>query len=286
MRASALDRSEHRDDRRHKHQEPTMPTPITDILSGRLGWRYFESGPSTRYKEYGDEMTKEEAERQSEIFVKALRQYDADTIQKLADVLHGCLKPVPCLSGACPICGRAARCLFVAACRAAAYRKDMLAVCVYWHDAAVGHGARELFKPLRERLAKALVDLRIPAIVGLDVSMIDCSDDDNEFDGYWVPHAWMLVPRRQMEQAAERFRRRFEPDRFTRYPLVMKPFDGSSPALFFAPELNLDCGLSDEDLANFGTDERTALALVLDDCGLDARLLLHGFDLGSLVSEA
>jgi len=263
-----------------------MPS-ITDILRSTQGGRYFNDGPPTWSQRGGGSKTKEAAERESDHLAKALRRDGEDDALELADVLYGCMRPDdPCLDGACPICGRAAQRLLVHACQPVyrEHRKNMFAVNIIWGNAAIDYGdldGQPLFRPLRAHLTSALADLRIPAIVGFDVSANE--HENGAFNGHWMPHAWMLVPGREIELVEMRFRRRFPPDDLTRFPVVMKKFDGNFAGIAYALKSDFYRRISIEfDKPRnrpIWREKRIELAFALHREGLNRRLLLHGFDL-------
>ncbi len=280
-----------RDDR------PTSTT-IADILRGALGARFL--GDDYRRWRQGRrrKLSKSiaEAEHDADLLAKALRRDGGDDALALAETLDGCAPRDPCTSGGCPICRVGAQRVFEDATRGLHddLGRDVLAVSVVDAAAAVDLGELrddDIFAGARRRIERALAVCRVPAVGGFDVSANYHEVD--AFWPFWALHAWLLVPGWRMRPTEGDFRRLFPPDEAIPRPVRMKAFDGQRAGRAYALKADFDRRtslqprtLEDGSRSTFSTrakpiwgQDRVELALALDRAGLDARLLLRGFEL-------
>src|SRR5271166_5811280 len=149
----------------------------------------------------------------------------------------------------------------------------------------------DIFDETRRRLRRALQDVNVPAFGGFDISLNE--HETEEFAPYWAPHAFILVPSRPLRRREARFREWFLGDARTPRPIFIQDFDGRRAGRAYAlkPDFSRRVSLlpwprADGSRSTFGTrnkliwgPQRVELALALDRAGLDARLILCGYEL-------
>jgi hypothetical protein len=273
------------------------PVTIEGLLRSGSGGRFYGDGaPRWREGRNGKpSTTAEQAAHQRDLLVKALRRDRGAEAVALADKLTTCLSSHRCLSGACPICGRALQRMCVDATRNlfADHGGEMLAVNVVMRRGWIELGDLiddDIFDETRRRLRRALEDVNVPAVGGFDISLNE--HETEEFAPYWAPHAFILVPARPLRRREARFRQWFLGDAQTRRPIFIQEFDGRSAGRAYAvkPDFSRRVTLLPRPRADgsrsFGTrtipiwgPQRVELALALDRAGLDARLFLCGYEL-------
>ena len=274
------------------------PVTFEGLLRSGSGGRFYGDGaPRWREGRNGKpSTTAEQAAHQRDLLVKALRRDRGAEAVALAGKLTTCLSSHRCLSGACPICGRALQRMCVDATRNLFddHGGEMLAVNVVMRRGWIELGDLidgDIFDQTRRWLRRALQDVNVPAVGGFDVSLNE--HEAEEFAPYWAPHAFILVPSRPMRRREARFREWFLGDAQTPRPIFIQEFDGRSAARAYALKPDF-CGRvtllprrrADGSRSTFGTrtkpiwgPQRVELALALDRAGLAARLFLCGYEL-------
>jgi len=273
---------------------------IEGLLRSGSGSRFYGDGaPRWREGRSGSlSKTAEQAAHQRDLLVNALRRdRDVEAIA-LAGKLTTCSSRRRCLSGGCPICGRALQRMCVDATRNLfdEHGGEMLAVNVVMRRGWIELGDLiddDIFDKTRRRLRRALQDVNVPAVGGFDISLNE--HETEEFAPYWAPHAFILVPARPLRRREARFREWFLGDAQTPRPIFIQDFDGRRAGRAYAlkPDFSRRVTLlprlcADGSRSTFGTrskpiwgPQRVELALALDRAGLDARLFLRGYELGA-----
>jgi hypothetical protein len=274
------------------------PVMIEDLLRSEYGRRFYGDGaPRWREGRNGNpSSTADQAAHQRDLLGKALRRDRGTEAITLAGKLTTCSSRRRCLSGACPICGRALQRMCVVATRNLFddHGGEMLAVNVVMRTGWIELGDLiddDIFDKTRRRLRRALQDVNVPAFGGFDISLNE--HETEEFAPYWAPHAFILVPSRPLRRREARFRERFLGDAQTRRPIFIEDFDGRRAGRAYAVKPDF-CGRvtllprlrADGSRSTFGTrtkpiwgPQRVELALALDRAGLAARLFLCGYEL-------
>jgi hypothetical protein len=274
------------------------PVTIEDLLQSDAGRRFYGDGaPRWREGRNGNpSKTAEQAAHQRDLLVNALRRDRGAEAVALAGNLTTCSSRRRCLSGGCPICGRALQRMCVDATRNLfdEHGGEMLAVNVVMRRGWIELGDLiddDIFSETRRRLRRALEDVNVPAVGGFDVSLNE--HETEGFTPYWAPHAFILVPARPLRRREARFREWFLGDAQTPRPIFIQEFDGRSAGRAYALKPDF-CGRvtllqrprADGSRSTFGTrikplwgPRRVELALALDRAGLDARLFLCGYEL-------
>jgi hypothetical protein len=271
---------------------------VEDILSGEVGRRFYGDGPPQwRQGRNGQPpKTAAEARRERHRLALALRRDASRAALALAEKLEGCRQGRRCLSGACPVCGRALQRMFVHATPSLAERHDgdMEAINLVSATGAIPYrrlDEHDVFERIERRLRRALDRLRLLAVGGFDISANEHEAD--EFEPHWMPHAWILAPGRRARRVENELRDWFPNTDTVPRPVHMKRFDGN-PAGFayalkpdFLRRISLEpATLPDGSRSTHSTrgkpiwgEPRVELALALDRAGLDARLFLRGYEL-------
>ncbi len=274
------------------------PATIEGLLRSEYGRRFYGDGaPRWREGRNGNpSTTAEQAAHQRELLVKALRRDRGVEAIALAGKLTACSSRRPCLSGACPICGRALQRMCVDATRNLFddHGGEMLAVNVVMRRGWIEPGDLsddDIFDKTRRRLRRALQDVNVPAVGGFDISLNE--HETKAFAPYWAPYAFIFVPSRPLRRREARFREWFLGDARTPRPIFIQDFDGrrAGRAYAFKPDFSRRVTLlprwgADGSRSTFGTrnkpvwgPQRVELALALDRAGLGARLFLRGYEL-------
>ena len=208
-----------------------IPATIEDLLRSEYGRRFYSDGlPRWREGRNGNpSSTAEQAAHQRDLLVKALGRDRGAEAVALAGKLTTCSSRRRCLSGACPLCGRALQRLCVHATRNLfdGHGGEMLAVNLVCRKGSIELGDLiddDVFKETRRRLRYALADVRAPAFGGFDISLNQ--HETEEFAPYWSPHAFILVPTRPLRRDEARFREWFLGDAQTPRPIFIQDFDG------------------------------------------------------------
>jgi hypothetical protein len=276
---------------------PAIPVSITDVLGSKIGRRFFCDDPP-RWLQGNAKPSKsaEEARREQDLLVKALRRDCSVEASALAHVLDACRSRRPCLSGACPLCMRAAQRLFVHATRKVfgPLPGHFLAVNIVWRKSLIdcaNLAAEDPYEATRRRLRRALVDVGVPAFGGLDISLNQ--HETGAFAPYWAPHVLIFAPTKLLRRREERLREWFLAEARTPRPIFIQRFDGLPVGRAYAlkPDFRLRISLDPRRFADgsrstvstrskpiFGS-ERVELALALDRARLDRRLFLKGYEL-------
>jgi hypothetical protein len=279
-------------------ENPATPVTIEGLLRSASCSRFYGDGaPRWREGRNGNpSTTAEQAAHQRDLLINALRRDRGAEAIALAAKLTACSSLRQCLSGACPICGRALQRMCVDATRNLYddHGGEMLAVNVVMRRGWIELGDLiddDIFDKTRRRLLRALEDVDVPAAGGFDISLNE--HEMEEFAPYWAPHAFILVPARPLRRDEARFRQWFLGDAQTPRPIFIQDFDGRRAGRAYAlkPDFCRRVTLlprtrSDGSRSTFGTrtkpiwgPERVELALALDRAGLDARLFLRGYEL-------
>jgi hypothetical protein len=279
--------------------KPNNLVTIERALLCEAGRRFFCDGPPQWREGPAGKPPKSaaEARRDRALLAKALRRDRSAEARALAEELEACRTARPCLSGACPSCGRALQRLFVHATRYLVDEREehMLVVSVVCRRAGLEPkelaDCDDVFELTRVRLHRALADVGVPAFGGLDISLND--HEEGRFAPYWSPHAQIFAPAAWMRRGEARFDEWFLSDDSTPRPLVIKEFDGRSRGRAYAvkPDFVRRTSLKPRmkeggHRSTFSTrkkpiwgEQRVELALALDRAGLDAHLFLHGYEL-------
>jgi hypothetical protein len=282
---------------------PAIPVSIADVLSSNGGRRFFCDGPPWwRQGNAKPSKSAKEARRERNLLVKALRRSGSAEASVVAGMLAACHLRRPCLSGACPLCMRAAQRIFVHACRNLFehHNRDMESVNIISARRAIRYGRlhrHDLFRGIDTRLRRALSAAGVSAVGGFDVSANE--DETNAFRRHWMPHAWILAPGRRMRRVAEDLRDWFPAATIVPRPMRMTSFDGAPRGFAYALKPDFDRRISlrprwfaDGSRSTFSTRkksiwaaQRVELALALNRAGIDARLFLKGYQLVELRGE-
>ena len=274
------------------------PATIEGLLRSEYGRRFYGDGaPRWREGRNGNSSaTAEQAAHQRDLLVKALRRDRGTEAIALAGKLTACSSRHRCLSGACPICGRALQRMCVDATRNLFddHGGEMLVVNVVMRSGWIELGDLiddDIFDKTRRRLRRALEDVNVPAVGGFDISLNE--HETEAFAPHWAPHAFLLVPSRPLRRREARFRELFLPDARTPRPIFIQDFDGRRAGRAYAFKADFSRRVTllprwraDGSRSTFGTrptpiwgPRRVELALALDRTGLDARLFLRGYEL-------
>jgi hypothetical protein len=274
------------------------PRTIEGLLCSGWGSRFYGDGaPRWREGRNGNpSSTAEQASHQRDLLVMALLRRRGADADALARRLTACSSRRRCLSGACPICGRALQRMCVDATRNLfdVHGGEMLVLNIVMRKGSIDPGDLiddDIFDKTRCRLRRALQDVNVPAVGGFDISLNE--HETGEFAPYWAPHAFIFVPARALRRDEARFREWFLGDAQAPRPIFIQEFDGGTAGRAYAFKPNfwgrvtlLPRPRADGSRATIGTrtkpirgSERVELALALDRAGLDARLFLCGCEL-------
>ncbi|MEW6437789.1 MAG: hypothetical protein AB1508_11565 [Pseudomonadota bacterium] len=240
-----------------------------------------------------------EAENEREILVKRLRRPSIcnDETEKLAAKLDGCSAEHRCLSGACPVCGRAVQKLFVKLANTLLKSDER----TYSTSSIVPREGRfrlpstkrDLFRRIRKAIELACDDAGIEVLIGgFDPGV------NEHINGAFAPHGqtqlWALGPQLQMLSGQKILRKTFPAKGANRRTVRIKEFDGQLNGIAYAlksdffrrlslPKLRDDAGnvLRRRDTRNrdLRVSQQCDLALALDRAGLGARLFLRGVEI-------
>jgi hypothetical protein len=281
----------------------SVPVSMTEVLRSKVGRRFFDDEvPRARQVNAKPWKTAEVAWHESDLLVLALRRNGRGAALDLALRLESCLPRCPCLSAACPACGRALQRIFVHACRNLFehHARDMEAINIVSARRAIPYGRLDrydLFEGINRRLRRALSTVGVPAVGGFDVSANE--HEANAFRPHWMPHAWILAPGRRIRRVEEELREWFPATDIVPRPMLMRSFDGAPGGFAYAlkPDFERRVSLVPRTLPNgsrstFSTRKkpiwaarRVELAIALDRAGLDARLFLKGYQVIQLRGE-
>ncbi|QAY96419.1 hypothetical protein CWB41_12325 [Methylovirgula ligni] len=240
-----------------------------------------------------------EAERDRNELVRRLRRpaIRCDETEKLAAKLEACSSIDRCLSGACPVCGRAAQKLFVKLTHAL-LRSDQR---IYSTISIVPRKGRftlpstkqDLFRRIRKAIEFACDDAGIDVLIGgFDPGV------NEHINGAFAPHGqtqlWALGPQLQMISAEKILRKAFPAKGANRRTVRIEEFDGQLNGIAYAlksdffrrvsiPKARDDDGnvLRRRDTRNrdLRVSQQCDLALALDRAGLGSRLFLRGAEI-------
>ena len=271
---------------------------IEYLLRSEYGRRFYGDGAPRWWEGRNGKpsSTAEQAAHQRDLLVNALRRDRGAEAVALAGKLTTCSSRRRCLSGACPLCGRALQRMGVHATRNLFddHSGEMLAVNVVMRKGWIDSGDLtddDVFDETRRRLLRALRDMNVPAFGGFDITLNEHEMD--EIAPYWAPHAFILLPSQQLRRREAKFREWFLSDARTPRPIFIQDFDGRRAGRAYAlkPDFVRRVTLlprrrDDGSRSTFGTRtkpiwglQRVELALALDRAGLDARLFLRGYEL-------
>ena len=143
----------------------TASNALLSLLKKQVGSRFYGNGQPTwtEGKQKKPAQTSKQARNERRKLIKVLRRHgkDNDRALQLADLLSSCCKKHHCLSGACPVCSRAAQRLLVLFGASVIERggKHWQVASVVWREHRYAEGrlnADLMFKRLNERLQAAL----------------------------------------------------------------------------------------------------------------------------------
>jgi hypothetical protein len=271
---------------------------IKRALLSDVSRRFFRDGPPQWPEGQARNPPKSAAEARHDraLLAKALRRDRSPEARALAEALEACRSARPCLSGACPACGRALQRMFVHATRNlfVHHDRDMEAINIVSAKGGIRYGRlyrHDVFEGIERRLHRALSAVGLPAVGGFDISANEHEAD--AFEPHWMPHAWILAPGRRARRARKDLGDWFEATEIVPRAVFMKPFDGGRAGRAYALKPDF-CrrtsleprALEDGSRSTFSTrkkpiwgDQRVELALALDRAGLESRLFLQGYEL-------
>jgi hypothetical protein len=271
---------------------------ISSALATAHGARFLGDG-NPRWREGRSQSpckTRAQARHEKRLLVKALRRSARRSAHVLANKLETCRAHTPCLSGACPVCGRAGQRLATHVIGKLVARRTgtMLAVTAISDNRAIRYGRldrHDLFYGIDKRLHDALAAVGVSAFGGLDVSGNEHAT--GAFASHFMPHGHFLVSRDDMAKVQKAFRDWFPKTARTPRPIRMSEFDGALGGIAYQVKADVfrrivspPKQLPDGKRSTFGSrkkqffkSERVEIAIALDRAGLDARLFLHGYAL-------
>ena len=268
----------------------TLLTPLGKRFRGERGptWTEGENGPQTAREAEG-------AKRNLVNLLKRRPDAWGETID-LAERLSACETATPCRSGACPVCWRALRRTMVHASRKFFSEKDRwLFVTLIGADDRADPGklpdAGTLAKA-EYRLARTMLRIGARAFGGFHVTAHEHAT--GAFSPYWDTHPHIISPARQFRAGEWTVRKRYpaSPPWISR-PVLAKPYDGNSrvTAYGLTPMVDKRIKLPTQVLSD-GTKKRRSprnkrlvshqrveLALTLDRAGIEARIIMIGYEL-------
>ncbi len=239
-----------------------------------------------------------EARRQRRNLVKALMLY-ADALPRaegLAQRLRTCSWSQPCTSGGCPVCWRAMRRLVVHASRYLFRENDHFeyVTCIHADD-MVRQGRLAEAQPLaaaERRLITIAQRTRTRVFGGLDVSVNE--HEHHAFEPHYMPHPHVLVPAEAFARDRDAWNREYPIGSLVKVPVLSKPYDGGRRAIAYslrpiverrdslAPRLAPDGRQRRADTRTgkpVRRRERVELALMLDRAGIEARVIMYGYEM-------
>ena len=235
-------------------------------------------------------VTSEAACERSRKLINSLRQRGRPAELSLANRLASCAENERCLSGGCPVCMRAFQRWCVESAKAALKRRRSEGFHIASASLVLPSGARKLGKlgsisieNLRRRVVYALSRAEADyALGGVDVSL---NVDSNE-GSYWIAHVYLFVCTSDGIKLRQRFSAQMRPSQTVSRPVRCRPFELSNYGLSYAWKSaffrrvtfnRTDGGRYTHPGRALHASELVELTMYLDQCGLEARLLLRGF---------
>ena len=227
--------------------------------------------------------------------IKLLRRSrdDIGELHDLARRLRACSPTDPCCSGACPVCWRALRRLLVHVSQPlfGVSGRYAFVTCVCDED-CVRQGKPlnvEAITAAERRLMDAVVRARMRIFGAIDISANE--HEHNRFHSHYQAHAHFLPLQVAFDHKRSEIDRCYA-SALVDTPVLAKPFDGNMRGVayvFDTPTLkrtSLDARKRPDGRARANTrhkplvsQQRVAMARLLDRAGIEARVLLYGYEL-------
>lgn len=267
-------------------------TPLGRTMRGD-GPPYWREGPNN-----DPQMSASEARRLRRNLVRALLFYTStiDRAEELAGRIEACSWSHPCSSGGCPVCWRALQRLVVHA-SWRLFREDgryEYVTCICAED-MVPQGRLADAMPLaaaERRLMMIAQKTSTRIFGGLDLSANE--HQHRLFAPHYMPHPHVLVPAEAFAQHQDAWMSQYQPHPLVRVPVRPELYDGRRRAITYGlrPIVERRDSLSPHTTAD-GTHkradtrggkplrrpQRVELALMLDHAGIQARIMMYGYEL-------